>query len=261
MNGKGQLGVIAAVGAVAFSGGVALGHFLTKKKAEKFVDDALNTAWRQQLGAINEVKETKDGIEVTGTLTPEGAALVDGDPEFKTIKTGRLVSFGPTSDPGAPGYVVSVTPVEGAPETDEANAEPTSKNIFDDNIPGWDYEEELTARESKQIYIITHDEFFGDEMGYKQDQLTYYKGDDMMCDALNKPIYNYSNFVGDNLSFGHGSKDPNVVFVRNEKERIEWEIALDVGRYEEEVLGLSVEEDYREQDESIQHSVRRFVME
>lgn len=254
MNTKSQVGAIIGVGIAAFSGGIALGHFLAQKKIEKRVDEELNKIWRQ-----NQSKEALEKEAVRAMTVYSGHNETTLAPEaHKTIKSGRLVSWGPAAD--GLGEIVSVTPVEGAPETDESDPEPESKNIFDDTIPGWDYETELTARSSKHVYIITHDEFFGNEMGLRQDQLTYYKGDDIMCDALEKPIHNYRKYVGDDLQFGHGSKDPNIVFVRNEKERMEWEITLDVGTYEEEVLGLSVEEDYREQDESIQHSVRRFVM-
>ena len=66
------------------------------------------------------------------------------------------------------------------------------------------------------------------------------------------PVYNYSNVVGD-LLFGHGSMDPNVVYIRNE-DRVRIQILLDHGSYEVEILGLD------DSPEEIKHSsgVRKF---
>lgn len=220
MDTKSQVGASISIGVVAFGAGVALGHFLGKRKtkAEPEVITKYMTVRMEQSpqfavshpkSVIRLAKEHEDEQEVT---------LADAAP------------------------VESVVNVLRAPE-DEAD---------------WDWEQEKQARTAELPYIITKSEFFNDEFEFSQDCVTYYAGDGILVDALEKPIYNHTHFIGHNLAFGHGSGDANVFYVRNEKERMEWEVILDEGRYEVQVLGLELEHEYEEQD--LKHSVRRFVM-
>lgn len=129
-------------------------------------------------------------------------------------------------------------------------------NIFTNNNNDWDYEAELSSRKPGEPYILHQDEFISDEMGYRQDTCTYYQGDDVMTDPHDSPIYNYKSLMGE-LKFGHGSNDPNVVYIRNESMEMEWEVLLHTGFYSYEVLGYEFEKDA--QDE-IRHSVQKFRM-
>jgi len=72
-----------------------------------------------------------------------------------------------------------------------------------------------------------------------------------LCDSHDKPIYNHSEVVGE-LLFGHGSNDPNVVYIRNPKLEAEYEILRDEGSYEEIVLGEQIEHEAEEGD--LRHS-------
>lgn len=129
-------------------------------------------------------------------------------------------------------------------------------NIFTNKNEDWDYEAELSSRKFEEPYILHQDEFISDEMGYRQDTCTYYQGDDVMTDTHDSPIYNYKSLMGE-LKFGHGSNDPNVVYIRNESMEMEWEVLLHTGFYSYEVLGYEFEKDA--QDE-IRHSVQKFRM-
>lgn len=238
MNGK-QIGAFLTFGAAAFSGGVALGHFLAQKRIQSEIDSELNKIWHserasklaEQAMSLYRGGDNATVSEVIQALNPEIG--VKNDPIME-----ELIELTLTTDPEAP------------IEDDNPGT-----SIFDE-MPGWDYEAELNARAGRSIYIITYDEYFGDEMGYKQGQLTYYRGDDMLCDELNVPIVPYKRLIGNSLNFGHGSKDPTIVFVRNEAEHMEWEINLDEGRYEIEVLGNDAEDVYHKGD--LKHSIPRF---
>lgn len=109
---------------------------------------------------------------------------------------------------------------------------------------GWNYEEELKNRHPDNPYIIHKDEFYSDEMDFAQITLTYYSGDDIMADEDDSPVYNHLDVTGP-LRFGHGSGDPNVVYIRNEKRRAEYEVLFDDGLYSVEVLGLEIEDNER----------------
>lgn len=139
----------------------------------------------------------------------------------------------------------------------EEESEPVVTNIFSSNgndDDDWDYDEELKKRNTGEPYVIHRDEFHGNEMDYTQSTLTYYAGDDIMTDEDDVPIFNHSTIVGD-LLFGHGSGDPNVVHVRNDKLKGEYEILRDEGLYSIVIAGLELEDNQRVKD--IQHSHNR----
>jgi hypothetical protein len=68
-------------------------------------------------------------------------------------------------------------------------------------------------------------------------------------------LYDASEIVGQNLRFGHGSKDPNVVYIRNPRLEMEMEILRDPSSYEKEVLGETIEK--RAQTADLKHSHQR----
>lgn len=137
--------------------------------------------------------------------------------------------------------------------------EPVVRSVFGESGPDWDYEYEKSQRTSQAPYIIHVDEYGDNEMDYTQLTLTYYGGDDFLVDDKDVPIYDYQILTGP-LKFGHGSKDPNVVYIRNMARRAEYEVLFDEGLYSVEVLGEDVPKDGRVKH--IQHSkVKRFRQE
>lgn len=115
-------------------------------------------------------------------------------------------------------------------------------NVFGNEPEGWDWAIEVANRNEEEPYIIHKDEYDHQEAEeYSQTSLTYYQGDDVLVNPDDTPIYDYKKFVGDNLKFGHGSFDPSIVYVRNTKLLAEYEIILDRGYYQVEVLGEEIE--------------------
>ena len=131
----------------------------------------------------------------------------------------------------------------------------TTASIFSGEEDDWDYTEELKYRSKDHPYIIHRDEYFAEETNNSQSTLTYYRGDNVLCDELDTPIYNMEKVVG-TLVFGKGSQDPSVVYVRNESLEADYEVLLDHGYYQTEVLGQAVEDDLN--SDNVKHSVRKF---
>jgi hypothetical protein len=121
----------------------------------------------------------------------------------------------------------------------------------------WDYEVELRNRDEAHPYTIHQDEFFANEKDYNQVTLTYYAGDDVLCDELDVPIYNPQTIVGQ-LRFGHGSNDAMVVFIRNDKMEAEYEIQLEPGKYAVEILGAKAEDDILDDDVKHGNAIHKF---
>lgn len=108
---------------------------------------------------------------------------------------------------------------------------------------GWDFPSELAARSPEAPYVIHQDEFSHEENGYSHVTYTYYAGDDVLVDEDEHPLPHSDVIVGqDNLKFGHGTDDIDVVFVRNDKLELEMEICRLPTSYEEEVMGLNRDE-------------------
>ena len=118
----------------------------------------------------------------------------------------------------------------------------TTSNIFVDgrNIEEFDYAAEVDKRDPEYPYVITHDEFMENENGWQQNTLTYFNGDDVLIDDKDIPVPDIEDIVGsENLTkFGYGSRDRNVVYVRNERLEADYEITLSMGEYAKEVAGF-----------------------
>lgn len=113
------------------------------------------------------------------------------------------------------------------------------KPLFE-NPSDFDYEEEIQSRDIDTPYVISHDEFYEGEKEYDQNSVTYFEGDGVLVDERDSPIDDTDMTVGDpNLQrFGHGSLDNNIVYVRNERLEIDFEVARSPGEYVKEVLGF-----------------------
>lgn len=97
----------------------------------------------------------------------------------------------------------------------------------------FDYGAELAARSSEEPYVLSHDEYMANEFDYTQVDWTYFAGDGILVDSEERPVEDIRGTVGkENLKkFGHGSGDENIVFVRNEKREIEYEITRSSAKY------------------------------
>lgn len=126
-----------------------------------------------------------------------------------------------------------------APESTMPNPiVPETRSIwFANSTSEWNYEEEIAARTEELPYILHRDEFYGEETEYTQSTLTYYTGDDILTNQEDVPIYSREDTIG-KLMFGHGSEDPNVFYIRNDRLRAEYEVLRDSGSYSVEILGL-----------------------
>lgn len=120
------------------------------------------------------------------------------------------------------------------------------RNVFEEHAdpPGmaWVHAEELKRRSPDIPYVIHYDE--RDEMeDYDVTTLTYFEGDDVLSNERDEPIppEDRERLVGEkNLErFGHGSNDPNVVYIRNDVLELVYEVLKSPNSYAEEVHGFT----------------------
>lgn len=220
----------AITGVVAFAGGVAAGYFLARRK----------TGY-----GVHEVVDSPLYVDAESKLVPREPFVVDAE---------ALERINARTEAGEV-FVrdqMTTSVIEGLPE--EA-PEPVRQSVFAHDDDEWNYEAEVACRNENKPYVIHKDEFFADEAGYTQSTISYYAGDDILCDEDDVPVYNHDEVIGPR-QFGHGSGDPNVFYVRNDKRKAEYEVLLNSGSYSTEVLGLEIEDNAREAD--IKHSAPRF---
>lgn len=237
--------MITLTAALSGLGGAACGYIYAQKKFEKIY------AERAQQD-INEMKEhyASEGFE---KLRKEGSYA---DP-VSALQKVREERYDPKELEALAAYVEEVQPYQGSetnvvvedeavPLTEKLKDE-VAKSVFasDDADSYFDWDEELEKRKTAKIYVITKDEFFANETDYSQDTLTYFEGDDVLVDAHESIIKDVAGTVDfENLyRFGHGSDDPNVVYIRNVNRDLEIEVLRSEGKYSEEVLGFIQHDD------------------
>lgn len=142
------------------------------------------------------------------------------------------------------------TPAQDAdPGTPQTAITTEERNVFEaqrdevvtevDPNEGWDYDTERSNRSAGKPYVIHRDE--QEEMqGLSQSTFTYYEGDDVLCDERDRVIDARDEILGVEFvdKFGHGSGDPNVVYIRNEELGVEIEVCRSPNAYAEEVHGF-----------------------
>lgn len=111
-----------------------------------------------------------------------------------------------------------------------------------DAKPLWNYERELKHRVKNpdDPYVLHQEEYMAKETGYRQVVYTYYALDDVLVgEDEEHPLPHADIIVGlNNLQFGHGTDDEDVVYVRNNEHQLEMEIVRLNKSFEEEILGV-----------------------
>lgn len=222
------LGVTALAGALA-GGGAA--HFLTKR--------SLKTKYEEL--AEREIEEARAFYAALNNK-PDPEALAGGKLPYTAPKIERAVEALEQYTSDAARGETEGTRVIKDVRVHSVSLD-TTKNIFSGTAPAdddFDLEREMLTRTETEPYIISHDEFFTGEKDYQQTHLSYFSEDDTLVDDKEKPIDDTDAVVGDDTltKFGYGSKDQNVVYVRNDRIEIDFEIVRSDGSYKREVLGF-----------------------
>jgi hypothetical protein len=221
---KNKMVQMTSVAVTAFVGGIGLGYILGQRRE------------RDTQRLLQEIAEIEEQVTLITTTTVETVDVEIPtlirvyDPEFEKLLDQEEAI---------------------AERTQQTDQEPEPVGVFLRDDDDWNYEKELSTRTRETPYVLHYDEFINGEMGFDQETLTYYAGDDIMADSNDTVIYNHEGLMGE-LKFGHGSNDPAVVYIRNEVIHMEWEILLHETTFTQEVLGVELEHEAEEQE--IHHS-------
>lgn len=134
---------------------------------------------------------------------------------------------------------------DGAKVVKEPQEHAEVQNVFekhgDPSGDVWVQAEEVKRRSPDIPYVIHLDE--RDEYeDYQPVSLTYFEGDDVLSNERDDVIgpEDRERLVGEkNLEkFGHGSQDPNIVYIRNDELELVYEVVKSPRSYAEEVAGF-----------------------
>lgn len=224
--------------AVGLGFGAAIGFYFGYKfnrekiRAEAFKDAELEVTRLREL-------YLQKSLASVNMEKPPVEAMVEERGYAERIEYSNRVENSGYSTPGRP--LPAPVPIQDIPADalDDLPDNPvgTSKS----KNAKWNHEQEVKSRTPDAPYVIHQNEYNHSELGYDKVVYTYWAIDDVISDSQDDhPIPNGDIVVGvDNLKFGHGSDDTDVVFVRNDRLELDMQICKVDKSFEEEVLGLN----------------------
>jgi hypothetical protein len=212
-----NLGKSIALVAVGMLAGGGTATLILKKHYQRILDEevasvkaAYKDLKKQNLDLIDVVTQPKPVVEKDKPLSED---------DILNISAAKLIS-----DHGYGGGVIE----EEAPRF----------KLYDRTTVNFNPADE--ERGEEEPYVISLAEFSNDEEDFDKITLRYFEEDDTLTEELRKdtPLPIESVGAANLLRFGVGSEDEEIVYVRNEKLKIDFEIVRDEGSYTETALGL-----------------------
>ena len=243
----GALGVVAS-GAAAFAG-----FKYGLRKGEEDREVVLHLLQRQMELSEQAVAQYRDANARAEALD---LALTQANGELESFRKENLDAEESGTDvpedvrESAPVSYDSVTRLEPKVEENLLSAS-KRRSVFEGE--DWDPNNQEEERAGDSPYILHEDEFFRNDPEHRQIQLTWYEGDKVLTDPENRVIGGPEKVVGA-LMWGRGSSDPDVLYIRNEANRADYEVHRHPGSYMTEILGIQAEE--ASDEDELKHSQR-----
>lgn len=210
MNEKALL--IGGVSALSVGVGLAVGYFAAKKELEKQYADL----------ATQEIEEARTHY----------ARLYKRD-EFSTPQAAVRELIPDADDPRVIAAAEALISYKGETvhEVPKTEAKVIVQNVF---------QQAVREVDETKPHVITEDEYMANDNSYDQISLTYYQGDKVLTDTRDEPIPDIDAAVGEAnmLGFDQLSEDEHILYVRNNRLKVDFEVQRSTGKYAEEVLGL-----------------------
>lgn len=240
--------IAGGVALVAFTAGSGAGYLYARNKLMEQYDEKMEAEIRRTEEFLE--RKYKRQAKVAEFATPEKAAETLGVdiPETEEEGSASLAEateairrYHPDTPP--PSEVRTVKhPLATVPR------QPVERNIFTDPKPvagvDFDYADEVAARDAEKPYIISAEEF--EQTEFDTAELTWYDGDNVLTDSKDDviPEFEYERFIGseENLRFGHRSDQNHIVYIRNERLAMDFEVARHGGKYSVAVAGFNDDE-------------------
>lgn len=232
---------------IGTASGLAVGGFLgfiiTKRVLEKKYEDIART----EIQAVKDYYKLirKDNIR-PGDLVHQPALLTDGQMDEMSehlLELGRQAVLTQTLGYSTPPD--KADDIDETPSVSEVRPEQESRKMTIEEAREIDtfdevYQHMIANRSDKEPYILTIDEYMTDDPEYQKVSVTFYEGDDTLADDRDTVIPEVEEHLGTDAltKFGLYSKDANIVYVRNERKKMDFEVVRNMASYVEMVAGF-----------------------
>lgn len=224
--------------AVGVAGGVLAGILVGDRRARREFEqelDELKSHYNSRIkAAVASVRNEYAAVVITTELSGATEPVEDDPEAWVKRQLGPMVAdeLNRADEEGVP--------ADGAVREFERLPPPDAVVIRD----GPEREDVMAAqaeRDHSRPYVISHLEYHEDELAYQKLPITYYAKDNVLCDDKDSPIPDTMFTVGDGFTkkFGQMSNDPELVYIRNEKLEIDFEVTRDSRSFTQVVLGYS----------------------
>lgn len=183
------------------------------------------------------IRDTSNRVEdilVRGTLSE-----MDEHTITKAVNQTLRVQLG-YSTPEDEEDVIDEEPSASEVRPERESRKMTIEEAEDINTLDPEFQQMLESRSDSEPYILTVDEFMENDLSHVTESLVYYEGDDTLVDEREQVIPEVGELIGHDAltKFGKYSKDKNIVYVRNVRKEMDFEIARDERSYIEAVAGF-----------------------
>lgn len=244
---KKKVVLVGGVSLIAFAAGSGSGFVYAKKKLSAEYEQLLS----EEMGRAREFFKRQNKRDEYKTPGDAVEALIKTDSDLISTEVAEaadaLLSYqGKTSGDIPEDMIVRNLDLR----MGEIRADPNSlggppivvnRSIFTEPPRvNFQYAEEMKARNSDAPYIVSDEEFLRNEDSFDQVCVTFYAGDGILADAQDKEVPSDEIemvFGKDNFRFGHMSNDNDMVYIRNEALKMDFEVARSQGKYSVEVAG------------------------
>lgn len=243
--------------------GYGAGYLVYKKKYERIAEEEIESVRKAYSKNAKPKPDLSDLVQNVKNVPVETAESIMADNGYNSEasetdadtfrrSTGRVPTIQELIQMGEGVPVESV--VRNAADHDDDNVQEVdllNDNLFD-NPPEQDPEDadddgvmQMPPRDPNKPYVIETADWYLNETNYDQITLVYWADDAVLVGDNRQIIHDIANYVGIiNLHrFGFASDNPDVVYVRNEQLKTDFEITKDERSYAEVVLHISPEED------------------
>lgn len=239
----------------SFAAGVAVGFLVSKNQLEAKYDARAN----------EEVAEVKEHYKILHKSEyPEPKDYIADKYRDKLIDLGyeteeERMEVAAGLDRLMAGGVDAGTHISNAFDLSEDQDDSTEIKIpplmepMGDPMQDPEWVESVKNRDTDEPYVISVDEFTLERNEYDKVTLGYYREDDTLVDENDIPVDDIEQVIGAASlgQFGKFSGDKNIVYVRNERVGIDYEVMFDERSYQEVILGIresNVQPKFREDD-------------
>jgi hypothetical protein len=233
---------IDAVSALAGMGlglglGALMGVLLTRRTYEQRLTseiDSVKEHYRTRSeAAMRRHQDRQQASGLVGQAAPVERGPASG-PERRVVHLSDAEFYSPEHEGAEPSKIApDGDPMDGYPEDDDEDD--------DDEEAGYPPDDE-PERLGPGPYVISRAEFFDTETrgsDYRKLTITWYEGDKVLADDGGIPVPDFGSVIGPDFMqrFGDNSDDPTVVYIRNNKLEVDYEVVKDDRNYTEAVLG------------------------